>query len=597
VNIYLSEIAFCNNWSKHCAVAQAVLIYPFATQKVAYIRILKSAMPTLPPRFSKGDINALTTLVAVEGQTPGAQVFVLVDGATVLTVTASETYEIYQLPSPPPAGSHMSLKQQLPGDPAPSDASTPAIQVRKAPTILSTPRLPSEIYDCAEIVWASGDSGAQLTLADTGRPLGGPASVPSDLFVFFPLVPKLTSPILTETAPTAPSVSVPGNVVSPPHVGSKIQPPIIADIHECSSMVRITNLLRGALVTLTIDKVAFGTFATWVETLNIILGFPLRAGQSVTCSQALPKCQLSSDPSIAVAVRAGMPTPKLSGNCFDPASRIAPILISNIVPGTGLIFNFTYQDHRKDITVEFSGATIPYNATDPYPMDFPVPPLPPLLGEVTLSAQQGFSAGGCSSFSGFSKEIRLIEGYSRGMPAHDIGLPFTLYADAVTVHCQGYRYPPGTDVRIISTTRGTLGYSIPDPPNAAGHDAFDIDLTRRLADVDLVFARAMLCGGVAAESQPLKPVIPLPETVPPPYPLSYFIGPPMTITVDEIMPGFDVELKVDGGSLIIGAGRSGTSATTITIYSGLEPKSGDHILARHVIAGRPGPWSTRYLRI
>jgi hypothetical protein len=235
-----------------------------------------------------------------------------------------------------------------------------AVPVNAAPTNINelvAVTMQTFLWECGEYVWVTGAEPGATIMVKLGASTLGSADAPLG-WATFHLNNKLSAPgpvQVWQKTPIGdgPVANVPVTPLPPQVIASLFPPPAFdGDLHACEDRIPFHGIYDGATLTLDLKnpagKLTFGAaFHAW----TVVLPAPLVKQQTVTASQAMPKCDHVGSQGMSVSV--GPPDvqpPFLTGLCKG-SKRITvfglnPNALANVQGSLDanfqdLLFNFT----------------------------------------------------------------------------------------------------------------------------------------------------------------------------------------------------------------------------------------------------------------
>ena len=295
-------------------------------------------MALLPPTVI-GPVSVLNSSIRVQGQNIGASVELFASGISspIGGGTAVLSNQVFPLnPGVQLApGQTITATQSMNGETSP--ASPAAVTVQSKPSTVGAVGCSTHIYQCGQSLFLFGVvPGASVQVSVAGSLRGQGISADGTLSI------NLSEPILAgETVVVtqlAGGVSGPGLTLQQPDnvpvaAGGQLPPPtLLTPVYACQSAFQISNVVDGALVTLT-ETPGSSSSRLFAGPNGILDGDPLTAGGTVTVQQTmLTGCQISGTQSAPVTVTptAPVPPPKIGGPIFVGGHHIE---LTNLIPG------------------------------------------------------------------------------------------------------------------------------------------------------------------------------------------------------------------------------------------------------------------------
>lgn len=513
----------------------------------------------------RGPISECSSRVRVEGQVPGAEIEVIVDGSVRDRITAGSAREVVSLSGSLSAGQEVAARQRVGG--TTSEVTPDPVEVQRKPDPVGPVSFAAPVLDCAECVRVAGAvPGADVEVSDGGGRLGGGHALFGGSHVGLrPHVPPGDRVTARQTAcgeDGAPVEVDPEPVITDAQELGLPTPEVHRPLKACRHVVPVSGVVPGARVTIHRSKSADPTFCVGRADVrwNVHLGTPLKENEVITASQALPACDLASRESDPVEV--GPPEP------VDPTGVAEPLCAGGeTVSVTGLD-----EGAEVEIAVEVpsSGASPPSRtvyrggAPEQGTHEFHVDPLPP---RAEVSARQTV----CGLPSGWSGTVTAS---ARTEQLDTPEIPGPLFECATVVHVTDLT--PGTWVYVESADLdGTIGKEWVTDTDAT------VEVAPQLAAGDEITARTVGCGEESAESGS-EPVNDLDELGPPTVvePV-YNCHRPVRVT--DVVPGAAVDVYVDG--IWAGTTVAGEDTVAVTVPASRLTIPGE-VTARQRLCGR-----------
>jgi hypothetical protein len=481
-------------------------------------------MPPLTPPLVVAPLSECSTQARVQNQLIGATVAIFANGAHVGGGVATWSDEVFPLTAPLIAGHVVTAKQTFGGSTSPATPPADGVIVQKKPPVVGTVGFSSQLWNCGQCLHLDGMvPGATINvwvggaLAATGSSVDGTVRLGLS-------VPLSSSKTVSaqQTACGIVGTMTPGPTPSPwPREQALPTPTIDTPLKECERSVTVSNVLDGAVVTLTrtAGPPAGGCFDYSAEYFTLA---PLVLNETVTAEQAFPPCGSKSLQTHAkVGPAQPVPVPTVVGPLCAGGTIVT---VSGLTPGCEL------RVLANGVVIAEGGAG---NATAEIIV-------PPLAANAAVTAEQQL----CSFWSAASPGVTVNP---RPATIPNPTVPGPLYACGAVVRVTNVT--PGSAVAVHSQLLGgEIGWQV-----VSGTFA-DIPVSPQLILGDHIFATEVACGGTPIQSNHVL-VRRVPRIAPP------MIAAPVddcmrSVTVIHVIPGAHVDVEVNGawrGSAIAGA--------------------------------------------
>jgi hypothetical protein len=491
----------------------------------------------LPPTVS-GPISVFNSSVRVRGQNIGATVALFVSGnpSAIGGGTASWSSQVFPLNKgiQLTSGQTITATQSQNGETSPPSPSGVAVQPRSA--TVGAVDCQTHIYQCGQSLFFVGlipGASVQVSVGGTVRGRGVSAdgtllvnlsapTLPGDMLTVSQTVGGITGPALTLAQPDVPPLTAQGQLAAPTLAGP---------VYACQTAFPISNIVAGALVTLTQTGGAT-TSSLFPNPTGMIVAPALVPGGSVTVQQTmLTGCQFGgalSSP-LAVTPTAPVPSPTIAGPLYNGGQYVQ---LSNLIPGAQIEI---FQEGESLGT-----------ATSFAPTQFFA--VPALSHKKIVQATQQL----CSNVSALSAGVKVGKAPALGKPA--VEKPLVQCGAGVGVS----NLQPGAVVYVYSTLlNAPIGIA-----QATGSE-MDIQVAPLLNPADSIYARQQVGEQISNASKSV-PVAGLPNQGTPGI-MTPVLASSQSVTVGNVIAGSRVDVFVNN------VFRGSATATSQSVDISLSP--------------------------
>jgi hypothetical protein len=437
-----------------------------------------------------GPLSEWNSTVRLYGQLVGAKISVYCGTDQVIaSATATRADEIYALD----AGKHFQAGKLVTATqdvgPSGGGASKPSatkVTVQSAPQHLGHLVFASPVYQCGDAVALTGATpgatvhvgvlsgatfhqrGSAPSPDGTADVILNPSTAATDVLVAHQTGGTLHGPNTTgpATIPVTKSVPTP-----------KIQGPLT----ECETVVMVSNIIEGSVVSLTRSSDGTTVSGTYVVSLvPIYLQKPLVKGETITVQQEL-------------MAPCGYPSPPATATVLALTAPPTPALVGPICPNGGVVIEKLITGAPVRLLAD--GTSL--GEAEAWASTIHLKPHSALTAGAEITAEQQV----CTKWSAPSNAIKV--GSTPAPGTLTIDEPVTGCASSVHVeNCQ-----PGSAVQIVSSAHGEIGQGFPLGTTV------DVEVAPLLTAGDKIHAHMSGCGAVvnsaavkvAAPPKDLKP--------------------------------------------------------------------------------------------
>jgi photosystem II stability/assembly factor-like uncharacterized protein len=542
-------------------------------------------MELTPPKII-GRLTPCSSAVLVRNQLSGSLVEIFADDVKVggKSTSGPDDFVVLDTGVTLTAGAKITTKQTLGSDASLLENSVPVI-VHSSPSTIGGINFPTPLHVCGECVFVDGvEPGAIVDIMVAGSPHGhyeaktdGFYGPNGDGGVIL-LHPQIGNGDILQGQQTACNIHGPitqSAEASPALVvhreGPLSIPTVKEPLKECEQMVKVGGVLEGSMVTLNRSEAPSVSGYSAFSNVTFPLNLPLKAGESITARQELPKCGLvseNSSPPAIVQIR-------------DPLRP--PIVISPLCSGaTSVRLADLYKGSKVRIFKNDANPIVgqtPEHLLQNDSCDFTVGPL--TAGEV-ITAQQEL----CDIWSNISNSVTVDSAPLTVLP---VTIPGPLYECATMVRVRNIR--AGAIVHIFNTQAGSTQAIIinANPQEVYYSSQADIRVYPALKAGDVVYAVQIGCNITSDKSNQIlvqgHPGEPNPPSISTPLDSCNC----EVIPVTNVIPGAQVDVFVN--DVWFGSSYAADSASVRVPIAGCL-LAGDLVKARQRLCNRTSSFGT-----
>lgn len=510
-----------------------------------------------------GPISPCVDSVRVQNQLIGATVAILRNGGQVGGGAATWTDQTFALDS----GVTLNPNDQITATQTQSGTSSaatpiPVIVQHKPTSPLNAVTFASPVLNCSNALLISGTvPGAKITLTDMAGTVRGTGVASQDGSVGIAISPQLASGQILRAAQSACGLTqtTPSVAPAPAALPTDLPQPIVeSPLYACAGSVTVSAVIPGAEVTLmrTAGPTATGAFAVSSEYFNVPA---LKPNETVTASQAFPKCRPEVKNATSAPVKVGRAQP-------PPA----PVVVGPLCPGA-LSVRLTGLTVGDSVEVFQNGASIGQAGVAKTTTDFYVSTK--LLASAKITARQHNQCA--NKLSSAVSNTVTVSAVAAALTPPAITKP--LYECASLIRVTDIH--PGALVQILSAKNGLIGFK------TVYAVAADIPVAPQLTAGDHITAVQIGCGDTSKTSAAVVVDTLGDLALPTVLPITTCAR---SVRVSQVTPGaiVDVFRQVGTNDLWLASATATLSTTDVPLGSGVTLTAGEALTARQRLCAK-----------